>query len=391
MTTSHIGPLLFFLLFCSTNMLARIKNSCSLNQTPLNFGKYDPNNTIIAKLSSDGKFFGQIDVNQKANFWLTTKPTSPIFSIERDTSIRQRFTDVDLSNKKYIVVDSVLESTNLQNNGMLTIIDNQNWRIKQFNTSIFGGTGQSKYAISSSENLLVYVPANSPTQVVFYDLVTERELISWNYNFGSITAFAFHPLEQSIAIKDISGKTIRIIDIMSGETVKTLEPDTPIYDDSNSPVKSLFFWANGTELVSNSDSFMTALSWNLQTKQIDFETIWVAPLPMFRNQSTTKLVIADATASINMLIINDPTVYLDQPFGPFNYVFAAAFSPDDKYLVAGASDGGYLNIVDGDNFNQLCTGQLESLDGIDQIVFVNENEFLTQSFGNTITRWHIVN
>jgi hypothetical protein len=106
MTTAHFGFLIFFLLFSSSNIRARIKDSCSLTQTSVHVGNYDPNNTVIAELSSDGKLFGQIDFNQKAYFWLTTEPTSPIFSIERDKLIRQRFTNVDLSNNKYIILDN---------------------------------------------------------------------------------------------------------------------------------------------------------------------------------------------------------------------------------------------------------------------------------------------
>ncbi len=378
--------LLLALLLLASLCEARI--SSQLKGTPITLGLYDPSQSKAAKLSPNGSLFGQIDKSGNVNIWLTKKPALPALSIKSDDSKGQYYSDVFFSeDNRYIILDSKIANTSIATKGQLVVISADTFKKKRYNTNIWGGSYRSKFALSST-GILAYVPVSKTNQIKLVDLNSKVEHQIFDNGLCPIIALAFDESSAKIAIKDQCGKNIRIRDSKTGELLNQIELQLPMPDDGYSPQQSIFFWGENQMLAVNSDVYSMAYALDARTGAGQFPIVWFEPLAMFLNNYKNILAIADENFCLNIQKTNDPTLYTIQPFGYDNFVLSGAFSPDDKILAVGSSNG-QIAIYDS-KLNFLNSGSLLQALQIMQIAFINNNKFISLSEANTLELWELL-
>jgi hypothetical protein len=367
------------------HVLARI--GYRLIQTPVTLGNYKPAQTQYAIISPQGNFFGQIDSLGNARIWSLQRPEFPYVELMADSAKGQIFIDISFSpDENHIIFDSSENNTGLATRGRIIVVSTANLQKQEFNTFIWGGTKKSKFAFSSTK-LLAYVPAGAGNEIEIVDLVTKKQRKIIEHNFASIVSLSFDPTAKKIAIKDMTAKTIRIRDTDSGVLLKELDLQFPMPDDEFSPDQTLFYWGQGNMLAVNSNVNEFAVGFDAQTGKGQFPFMWFSPLAMFTSNDTKILAVADENFSLNIQKVNDPMLYVIEPFGFFNFVVAGAFSPSDKLFAVGSVQG-QVAVYDA-SLNFQGGGTLTNNEEIQQIVFAHEQRFLSLSINNILTRWDL--
>lgn len=371
-------------LFCALCAEARI--AFVLKSTPIALGYYDPTDSALARLSPDGSLFGQIDSLGNARIWALDNPSFPMLELFGDAPRGKIYININFSfDNKYIIFDGTTKNTGLATKGEIVVLSTDNFIQQKFSSYLYGGTSRSRFAFSHT-GTLAYVPAENAHQINIIDLRTKNSKTILD-GFCPISAVAIDPTAQKIAIKDVCAQAIRIRDIKTGTLLKRLDLDAPMPDDPFSPDQSVFYWGQGSMLAVNSDANTNACALDAHTGKGQFPFMWFSPLAMFQSNDTNTLAIADITWSLNIQKINDPMLYIIQPFGFNNFVLSGAFSPDNKRFALGSSEG-QVAVYDA-NLNYQCSGALSEDFQILQIVFVNQERFISVSSDNNLTRWDI--
>lgn len=366
--------------------LAMARLGYTLKQTPITLGFYDSAATKVAKISPDGKLFGQIDSFGNAHIWAFDAPNFPALSFTSNPAMGQIFVDLNFSSDgQYIIFDSTFKNTGLNLYGKVVVFSTKTFIAEEFDTYVFGGTKLSKYALSNT-GLFAYATGHG-NEIAIFDLRTRIPKKIVETGFSSISALAFDPLAQKLAIKDITAKTIRIRDVATGALLKVLALAFPMPDDAYSPDQTMFYWGKGSMLAVNSDQNLFAIG-DAQTSEGQFPFMWYASLAMFISNDTKILAVADATFTLNIQRVGDPTLYQIEPFGFDDETVTGAFSPRDQNFALGSASGA-VAVYDA-KLNFQCGSFLTDADEISQIAYVNERQFLSVTAGNMLTRWDII-
>lgn len=378
----------YFLLVCSffavTCLHARI--GCRLTQEPITVGQFNPLNFLLAKINQQGTMMAAISLSGDVKIWSLFDTEQPLLIVKPIASINQIFVDLWFSdNGRYIILDSTVVNTGLQTHGMLVVIDTIYSTVTSYKSWLWGGNQHSKFALSST-GLLAYVPDERGTSITFVDLSTQSTSTIED-DEGVIAALAFNNLGD-IAIKDTSGSHVRVRNVQTGKLRYNFPMEFPVKDDVFSSEKSIFYWNSGENIATSSDYFGLATVFNAQTGHNAFPFMWRAPLPMIRSNAGKIFAIADMTGTINVLYSNDPNLYLSVAFSPFDMITAAAFSPNDEYLILGSDNGGVAVYDAAKPLTRLCGDVLSQSVSIMQLATISATQFI--SFGNgELTRWRM--
>lgn len=360
--------------------------SCALTRKDIVIGNFDQWNTSIAKLSPRGKWFAQIDKDGFARLWDLNDPE--FFKLEMVSMAGPKYINASFSaDDRFVVFDNTTTDPEIATSGRIDIISTETWLLNSFDTDNREGSQRSKFAIAS-DGLLAYVPKENSRELRFYNLITKQKH-SWQIvGACPISAVAFDQNNSHIAVKDICAKSISIHDVMNGVLIRTIDLDIAMPDDKGSPDQTLFFWGDGSMLAVNSDANEFATCFDATIGAVQFPVEWITPLAMFMSNNSTMLAIADVIFSLNVEKSGDDNVYIAEPFGPLESVFAGAYAPSDKFLAVG-SDHGSIAVLESDELQTRCSSSLPNQNELAQIVFSSDNSFISLDEDFELSRWQI--
>ncbi len=220
-----------------------------------------------------------------------------------------------------------------------------------------------------------YIAASTIEDAVLWDIPSGKLL--YVFNAGPDTTLGgvritFTPDSKELLISDSTGSTLW--DVQSGVKVRTFSYQVGwdrLYPETVSP--------NGTYLLANAEDDI--LLWNIQTgelvKKFGFENFDIIPEATFLPDGENILIHVSHPEEHGLAVLNIWNIKAQRIIRTIDYEDIGLkwiFSPNGKYIIISPSyPGGFLEILDLNNFRKLFTIQLtDSHQGL--LTFLPDND-----------------